>query len=78
MNSSLRIFLGFSIFLLDAEIRLLAGASATGAATLTVVLAVTLLWRAGFRSALTDFLGEASFFNGGLLIFGGDECEEGR
>jgi hypothetical protein len=27
---------------------------------------------------LTDFLGEASFFNGGLLIFGGDECEEGR
>ena len=77
MNSSLRIFLGFSIFLLDVEIRLLAGASAAGAATLTVVFAVTLPWRAGFRAALEDFLGEAGFFNGDLLIFGGDECEAG-
>lgn len=63
--------------MLDVEIRLLAGASATGAATLTVVLAVTLLWRAGFRAALADFLGEAGFFKDGLLIFGGDECEAG-
>lgn len=63
--------------MLDVEIRLLAGASATGAAALTVVLAVTLPWRAGFRAALEDFLGETGFFNGGLLIVGGDECEAG-
>jgi len=69
--------LDFSIFVLDGEMRLLAGASATGTAALTVVLAVTLPWRAGFRAALADFLGEAGFFNGGLLIFGGDECEAG-
>lgn len=64
--------------MLDVEIRLLAGAAATGAAALTVVLAVTLPWRAGFRAVLADFLGETGFFNGGLLIVGGDECEEAR
>ncbi len=63
--------------MLDVETRLLAGASARGAATLTVVLAVTLPWRAGFRAVLADFLGGTDFFNGDLLIFGGDECEAG-
>jgi len=69
--------LDFSIFVLDGEMRLLAGASATGTAALTVVLAVTLPWRVGFRVVLEDVLDGTGFFNGGLLIVGGDEWEDG-
>lgn len=62
--------------MLDVEIRLLGGASATGAANFSLVLAVTLPWRAGFRAVLEDVLDGTGFFNGGLLIVGGDECED--
>ena len=62
--------------MLDVEIRLLSGASATGAANFSLFLAVALPWRAGFRAVLEDVLDGTGFFNGGLLIVGGDEWED--